>query len=197
MVKEEVIRPEGWYCPRVLSKWQTSTQNEVESILVAGGDYYEMSKYYRFSVVSLALKTDGRFPPEPAQPKPQVIANQDPAVSYTGDWHFDSSRSKAASGGEYFSKTMGDTITINFSGTQLKWYASKENNLGIAGVSIDNGLFVEIDQYTYCQVAQYQRLVFESWPLKAGQHTIRIRVTGKKNPSSTGFGIFHDRLEVV
>lgn len=197
LIKEDMIRPEGWYCPRVLSKWQTSSQNAVEVILVTGGDYYEMGKYYRFTVASLSLKTDGLFPPEPVHPAPQIITNQDAAVRYSGDWLFDSTRAGAYNGGEYFSQTLGDALTIVFTGTHLQWHTSKENNLGIAAVSIDNQEENEIDLYTYCHVPQYQRLVFDSGPLASGQHTLKIRLTGKKNEKSNGVGIFHDRIEVV
>lgn len=197
MVKEDVIRPEGWYCPRVLAKWQTSGGNEVETILVTGGDYYEFAKYYRFTVTALSLKTDGKFSPQPEPPASWVITNKDLAVQYDGNWQFDPSRAKAACGGEYFSQNPGDTLTVKFSGTRLGWHTSKENNLGIAAVSIDDGEETEIDLWTYCTVPQYQRLVFDSGSLQPGQHTFKVRLTGKKNEKSTGLGIFHDRVEVA
>jgi hypothetical protein len=197
MVNEDVIRPEGWYCPRVLAKWQTPGDGALETVLVTGGDYYEMSKYYCFTVAELSIKTDGRFSPRPQQPRPLVIGNSDPSVRYRGTWTFDSTRIKAACGGEYISQTPGDTLTISFSGTRLQWHTSKENNLGIAAVSVDDGPETEVELWTYCHVPQYQRYVYDSGPLAPGEHTFKVRVTGQKNEKSTGAGITHDRVEVT
>ena len=113
------------------------------------------------------------------------------------DWQLDPSRTQAACGTEYFSQTAGDSLTIPFTGSRLQWHTSKENNLGIAAVSIDDGEETEIDLYTYCYVPQYQRFVYDSGPLQPGQHTFKVRLTGKKNEKSTNVGIFHDRVEVL
>ncbi len=196
-IKEDDTRPEGWYCPRVLNKWQSATDGGLNTILVASGDYYEPSKYYRFIVAELALKTDGKFPPEPAQPQPQVILNTDPAVQYSGNWQRAESRTYATFGEEFFSQTPGDELVIPFTGTRVQWHTSKENCLGIAAVSVDDGPETEIDVWTYCHVPQYQRFVYDSGPLDTGRHTFKVRVTGRKNPHSSGIGIYHDRVEVT
>jgi hypothetical protein len=195
--KEDDTRPQGWYCPRVLPKWQTAQGNQLNTILVASGDYYEQSKYYRFIVAELAIKAGDQFPPEPAKLQPQVIENSDPTVQYSGAWQRDDSRRNARYGVEYFSQTPGDHLTIPFHGTSIQWHTSKENCLGIAAVSIDGGPETEIDLWTYCHVPQYQRYVYDSGPLQPGQHTFKVRVTGKKNEHSTGSGIFHDRVELA
>jgi hypothetical protein len=197
MIRESVSRPEGWYCPRVLAKWQALQEETLETILVTGGDYYEMSKYYRFTVAALSIKTDGTFPPEPEMPRPVVINNSDRSMRYTGSWNFDAERSKAACGGEYVSATPGDTLTVPFTGSRLQWHTSKENNLGIAAVSMDDGPETEVELWTYCHVPQYRRFVYDSGPLALGEHTFKVRVTGKKNEKSTGVGITHDWLEVT
>jgi hypothetical protein len=196
-IKEDDTRPQGWYCPRVLARWQTPQGNELNTILVASGDYYEPGKYYRFIVSELALKTGGLFPPQPAPPQMQVIQCGDPVVRYSGSWQRDDSRAKATDGIEYTSEVAGDSLVIPFRGTQIQWHTSKENSLGIAAVSVDGGPETEIDLWTYCHVPQYQRFVYDSGPLPPGQHLFQVRVTGKKNEKSTGRRIFHDRVEVV
>jgi len=202
MVKEDVIRPEGWYCPRVLAKFQSPGETnapdgkKVNAILVTSGDYYEMNKYYRFITTELSIKAGGLFPTEPVLPAPQVILNTTPSVEYAGDWQFHNAPTDAASGGEFFSQISGDSITIPFTGSRLQWHTSKENNRGIATVFIDGGAESEVDLWTYCTVTQYQRMVFDSGPLQPGQHTFKIRVTGRKNEKSAGVGITHDRVDV-
>jgi hypothetical protein len=212
MIKEEDTVPQGWYCPRVLAKWQTVQADQLNTILVASGDYYEMGQYYRFIVAELAIKVGGSFPSEPPDPQPQVIASTDPTVQYSGAWRKvtdrDSSYSKtvtqtptfsqrgATKGEEYYAEAKGAALTIHFNGTRLVWYASKENNLGIAAVSIDGGPESEVDLWTYCHVPQYQRLMFDSGPLAPGEHDFKVRVTGKKKGKSTSSGIFHDRVDI-
>jgi hypothetical protein len=61
-VYEYTSRPDGWYCPRVLSKWQVEGENEVRGMIVTGGDYYEMSKFYFFTVVEVSVKGRRRLP---------------------------------------------------------------------------------------------------------------------------------------
>lgn len=212
MIKEENTAPQGWYCPRVLAKWQAGRDGQLDTILVASGDYYEPSRYYRFIVAELAVKAEGRFPPEPPKPQPRLITSANPAVQYSGAWrkvmdreasysktvtHTPTYTQRSATGSmEYFSAEEGAALTVPFKGTRLVWYASKENNLGIAAVSIDGGPEIEVDMWTYSHVPQYERMMFDSGLLEPNLHTLRIRVTGDKNKNSTGVGIFHDRIEV-
>jgi hypothetical protein len=212
MIKEESTAPQGWYCPRVLSKWQSGSGDRLDAILVAGGDYYEPGRYYRFIVAELALTAAGKFPVEPPASQPQVITSTDLTVKYSGAWRKVTdrdpsysktvtqiptfSRRSATQSTEYFSEAEGADLTVPFNGTRLVWYASKEKNLGIAAVSIDGGAEQEVDLWTYCHVPQYERMMFDSGPLTPGAHTFRVRVTGNKNDKSTGTGIFHDRIEI-
>jgi hypothetical protein len=212
MIKEESTAPQGWYCPRVLSKWQSGQGNQLDAILVASGDYYEPGRYYRFIVAELALTTSGKFPPEPPAPQPRVITSTDPTVQYRGAWRKVTdrdpsysktvtqiptfSRRSATHSTEYFSESEGAALTVPFDGERLVWYASKEKNLGIAAVSIDGGPETEVDLWTYCHVPQYERMMFDSGPLAPGAHTFRVQVTGKKNDKSTGSGITHDLVEI-
>lgn len=201
-VKEEISRPEGWYCPRVLAKWQQRTGDEVEAVLVTGGDYYEMAKYYRFTVVPLRLKTDGQYLTPPPQPAPLVV--NDSAVGeganqfrYAGTWEHSRTREKALGGGEHYSAQTGASFALTFEGSRLRWYASKESNAGIAAVSIDGGEEVLVDLYTYCVVPQYGRLLYDSGPLERGAHAFRVRVTGRKNGKSSGVSVHNDRVEII
>ena len=201
-IKEEVSNPEGWYCPRILSKWQQRRGNEVSAILVTGGDYYEMEKYYRFTIVPLKLKMNGKYPEPTLHLKPAVMDDCDIGVGlikfqYKGFWKYNPTREKALGGGEHYSDQVGDSFTISFQGTRLKWYTSKENNMGVAAVSIDGGEERFIDLYSYCHVPQYGRLVYDSGLLEPGTHTYMVRVTGQKNAQSKGFYISNDRVEII
>jgi hypothetical protein len=184
----------------MLSKWQQKSGNEVEAILVAGGDYYEMDHYYRFTVVPLKIKIDGLYP-ELAPQQKRVVDDCDVGdglgrFQYHGSWKYNPTREKALGGGEHYSDQAGDAFTISFQGTGLKWYTSKENNMGMAAISIDGGEESLIDLYTYCHVPQYGRLVYASDLLEPGTHTFKVRVTGQKNDKSTNYFVNNDRIEI-
>jgi hypothetical protein len=201
-VKEEISNPEGWYCPRILSKWQQKSGNEVDAILVAGGDYYEMDQYYRFTVVPLKIKIAGLYPEPTSQTKILVVDDCDIGdglgrFQYQGSWRYSPTREKALDGGEHYSVQAGDSFTISFQGTRLKWYSSKENNMGIAAISIDGGEERFIDLYTYCHVPQYGRLVYVSDLLKSGTHTFKVRVSGQKNDKSRDYFVNNDWVEIT
>lgn len=201
-VREEVSNPEGWYCPRVLAKWQKHAGNEVEAVLVTGGDYYEMEKYYRFTLVPMKLKTDGKFPEPPPAPPSYVVSHSDMGeglayMQYTGIWEVCADRVKALNGAEHFADTADACFTLDFEGSRIKWYTSKENNAGIAAVSVDDGPETLVDLYTYCTVPQYSRFVYDSGILTPGRHTFRVRVTGTKNEYSKGCRVYHDRVEIM
>jgi hypothetical protein len=200
-VCEYTSRPHGWYCPRVLSKWQVEGENEVRGMIVTGGDYYEMSKYYFFTVVEVRLKAGGVYPPEPKKPDPVVIVSADVGnglhqFHYTGAWETQTDRHHARFSREYASGETGDTFTFSFEGSRICWYASKEDTMGIAAVSIDGSAEILVDQWTYCTVPQYRRLLFDSGVLPAGKHTMKVRVTGEKNSQSKGSFIYNDYVEV-
>jgi hypothetical protein len=200
-VYEYTSRPHGWYCPRILSKWQVEGENEVRGMIVTGGDYYEMGKYYFFTIVEVGLKAGGVYPPEREKPGPVVIVSADVGdgpqqFHYTGAWETQTDRHHARFSREYASDQTEDTFTFCFEGSRICWYASKEDTMGIAAVSIDDSAEVLVDQWTYCAVPQYRRLLFDSGVLPAGKHILKVRVTGEKNSQSKGSFIYNDYVEV-
>ncbi len=202
-VREERSHPEGWYCPRILAKWQKASGRITEAVLVAGGDYYEPDRHYRFTVVPVRLKAGGRFPPPPPEPGFVAVGSWETtgrlnSFSYEGDWARDNTRAGAHGGIERRSDKAGDSFTVRFKGRRLKWYASKENNLGIAAVSVDGGKDAYVDLFTYCAHPQYGRLLHDTGDLRRGVHTFKVTVTGRKNEvfPSAGAAITNDHVEI-
>jgi hypothetical protein len=93
-----------------------------------------------------------------------------------------------------FSNVTNNTVTLAFVGNKIEWYNEKLSTHGVAAVSIDNGPEVIIDLYSATPARQL--LVFASQTLIQGSHTFKIRVTGTKNPASTGTYVVHDFLKV-
>ncbi len=201
-VREVVSSPEGWYCPRVLAKWQRGSGDRVEAVLVAGGDYYEMDKFYRFTILPFTVRAGGEFPPHLPGPATQVVNDDHTGsglfrIEYSGTWKQNASRGKAYAGSEHFAEAENDTFIVRFEGRRLRWFTSKENRFGIAGASLDDRAETLVDLYTYCVEPQYGRLVYDSGDLAPGEHRFRVRVTGQKNERSRGTVIANDRIEIT
>src|SRR5690606_25637224 len=124
-----------------------------------------------------------------------VIFNfNDNLFDYTGTWNSSSSSSKFR-GDDHYSSTAGSTYSYKFIGTKATLYATKDKHHGIAAVSIDGGSEKMVDLYSSSR--SHQAVIFTSPELPSSSHTIRVRVTGNKSPSSSGTVVTADRLDVV
>jgi len=88
-----------------------------------------------------------------------------------------------------------DSVTMAFTGTQIKYYAVKAPDVGIAAVSIDGGAETNVDLYMTPKTGNV--LVWTSPTLTSGSHTFKVRNTGTKNGSSSGTTITLDRVDIL
>ncbi len=196
---ETVNKPDGWYCPRVLSRWQAGDSKETQAVMVTGGDYWQ-SSYYRFTVVPISLKRGGRYPR--TVPEPPRVYNDDETgpglhqFSYEGQWEYEPARFRAYRRDEHHSANADDSFIFAFAGSRIRWYGSKGSQCGIAAVSVDNGDEIAVDCHSHSPSTQFDRLLFDSGMLPDGEHTMRVRVTGRRNEWSKGHRIYSDRVEV-
>lgn len=112
---------------------------------------------------------------------------------YVGSWSY-GSQSGAYQNDNHWEGDTNGYYQVRFNGTQIKVYAAKASNHGIAAVSIDGGSETNVDYYASSR--QEQALVYTSPTLTAGQHTLKMRVTGTKNASSSGVAIPADRVDI-
>jgi hypothetical protein len=117
---------------------------------------------------------------------------------YTGAWTHAANNPWNAN---HFNKTISYTFAVNatvvvsFTGKKVELYSEKRVNHGIAAVSIDNGPEVMIDQYANDQTNNTQKLFEQS--LTPGNHTIKLRMTGTKNPAASEANIMFDYIRVT
>lgn len=114
---------------------------------------------------------------------PILVAYGDPGVSYTrpGEhWRTGISNVKHAK------------ATLRFDGIKIRIIANTGPANGIAQVQIDDGPWVDVDQYS---VSDQQAVEVFSQDLEVGRHVIRVQVSGRKNPSSTGTTVNIVRFE--
>jgi lysophospholipase L1-like esterase len=115
-------------------------------------------------------------------------------IKYTGAW-----RTVAPAGGSkhisHLSSQTNDTYEITFRGNFVRLFANKDSDNGIAGISINGGSESSTDLYSGS--AKNDVLVYRSGDLGAGFHTIKVRVTGRKNAGSSGTNIDLGKLEIA
>jgi len=90
--------------------------------------------------------------------------------------------------------STGDYATLQFSGSGIRYYATGDGNRGIAAVSIDGGPETLVDLYG---PQQGNVLAYTSPPLVNGTHTLKVRVTGAKNPLSSSTYVTIDRVDLI
>jgi beta-galactosidase GanA len=124
--------------------------------------------------------------------------DRDPALQYAGAWsHVGAEQSYTA--GDYlrtesFSNTTGDSVTVPFTGTSVRWVSSKDGNHGTADVYLDGEQVATVDGYGPSKVNQ--QVFYAADGLADGPHTLRIAVTGTSNPAASGTFVVVDAVDV-
>lgn len=118
----------------------------------------------------------------------------DNRYEYVGSWSY-GPQSGAYQNDNHWSKTANAYYQVRFNGTQIAVYGAKDPGHGIAAVSIDGGEEVLVDCYS--STRQEQALLYTSSILVQGSHTIRVRVTGTKNSSSSNTWIPADKVVIT
>ncbi len=112
---------------------------------------------------------------------------------YQGRWGH-ATANVEADGTNSHSSMPGDTATMRFVGSRIKFFGVAAPNHGLAAVSVDGGPEAVIDQYAEERI--HGILNWESPVLPRGEHTFRLRILGESNPQSRYVWINVDRVEI-
>jgi hypothetical protein len=114
-------------------------------------------------------------------------------IEHSGGWIFDRQFSQAAHGTLTYSDTPGDFLRFQFSGTAVTYIYTQTFNRGIAQVSIDGVEHARVNLYAPRTLWQKSS---EIRGLTPGVHTFELRVTGGKDPRSSGRFVDFDAFVV-
>ncbi|WP_086849558.1 beta-galactosidase [Amycolatopsis kentuckyensis] len=120
-------------------------------------------------------------------------------VAYTGTWSHVGPEVNYT-GGDYqhtesFSNVTGDSVSIPFTGTGIRWVTSKDPSHGVADVYLDDTKVTSVDLYAAGK--QNQITGYEVRDLPAGPHTLKIAVTGQKNANATAPYVVVDAVDLL
>ena len=121
-------------------------------------------------------------------------------LQYTGTWTH-AGVEAGFTAGEYrhtesFSQTTGDSVTVPFTGTSVRWIGSRAANHGLADVYVDGVKIETVDSYNASEVKD--QVLFSKAGLSSGPHTLKIVVTGTKgNPASLSTYVSVDAVDVT
>ncbi|MFB7378120.1 beta-galactosidase [Kitasatospora purpeofusca] len=95
---------------------------------------------------------------------------------------------------ESWTDRAGADVTVRFRGTAVRWIASTASNHGLADVYLDGSKVATVDGYSAGTVSQ--QVLWATGGLAAGEHTLRIVATGRKNASAKGAFVSVDAVDV-
>jgi len=105
------------------------------------------------------------------------------AVSYGGTWKT-ASLSGASGGRVRYAGGAGRTATLSFNGTSVAFVSTRSTSRGVAEIRLDGSLVASVDLYSL--VTNKAAVVWAPpGALSAGAHTLQVRVTGTRSPSSS------------
>ena len=113
--------------------------------------------------------------------------------TYTGGWQVGIKIGRFHDD-DHYSSAIDDEAEFLFTGTKIALFGAKAPHHGIAGVSIDGGIEVEVDLYSATWLDDAWLWVSDDLP--SGEHILKVRVTGEQNPASTGTTVSIDRVLV-
>ncbi|WP_411168914.1 glycoside hydrolase [Clostridium sp. MB05] len=122
-----------------------------------------------------------------------IVGNQQEKFNYVGNWNYKAGIS-AFSNDCHWTETADSYFESKFTGTQVSLYGEKNTYHGIAAISIDGGPEVKVN--CYAPTRADNTLLYTSPLLESGEHTIKVRATGEKDPNSTSIVLTADRLDV-
>jgi hypothetical protein len=126
----------------------------------------------------------------------------DPTITYTGSWTpgdtgraWSGTSANTGAGTVARAATAGSRAEFAFTGTSVSWLGFRAPWAGMADVSVDGGAVTRIDLYSPTEFVQ--TVVFTATGLTAGGHTLRIDVTGQKNPAATAAWVAVDAFDAL
>jgi hypothetical protein len=130
---------------------------------------------------------------KPAPAPPGRYDDFDTRIRFLANWSHDPQFEPAANHSLTYSDLPDASFQFRFKGSTVSWVYTKALNRGIAAVSIDGVPRGDVDLYSEATVWQART---DFTMADGGEHTLEVRISGRKNPSSSGTFVDLDELIV-
>lgn len=198
-VQPPVVRADG---AAVTALSRQATERLADGSISSNG-----SRYIGFRHADSNVTTDTTFTTsltldkgEPVTAKEFTTDDADTtAIAYAGAWTHATGQPWTANdykGTESFSDTVGDAVSYTFQGPAIQVVMPQSENHGYGDVFIDGVKVGQTNSYRSSQNQTKQWVAFERTDLSAGEHTIKIVVTGQKEAASSGTFVSVDAFNV-
>jgi methyl-accepting chemotaxis protein len=114
-------------------------------------------------------------------------------LDYNGDWIHGDDES-APGEADSCSISAGDSVRLRFVGSRIRVFANCDANHGMLLVSLDGADRTVVDQYAVTR--REHAMMWDSGPLKPGEHVWEAEVAEEKNAQSRFYWTTIDRVEV-
>ena len=135
----------------------------------------------------------------PATPPTAVagarVEETNAAVTLSGAWVPSSADWGWSGGAAVESTTAGATVTVNFTGTSIRWLGSRGRTMGIATVSVDGGAPKTVNLFARPADEAHSDIIVMN-DLADGPHTLTITVTGQADSQSQGNRVVVDAFDI-
>lgn len=122
---------------------------------------------------------------EVSEEEPGVIQETDENIVYSPSCWFDLANAAFRGGNAKVSRKTNCTATLTFTGSKIEYYAAKARKAGKVDVLVDGTYQQTLD--LYASSPEFQKRMYSRTFTSSGEHTITIKITGKKNALATDF----------
>ncbi|THF72901.1 cadherin-like beta sandwich domain-containing protein [Cohnella fermenti] len=123
-----------------------------------------------------------------------LIDSCDSSIVYQGAWSYSGTTVSNYGEDQYYSNSTNNYAELQFTGTQVYWFAPQSSNKGKAEIYIDGTLDQVVDLYSSAETSK--QTVYSRTDLSPGTHTIRVAVAATKNAASTDYYVSIDAFAV-
>jgi hypothetical protein len=201
------------YCPEAMFGFMNLLNIEGTDVAATCNDAFRFYSYFgpndfqrldiklaRGRTVATDLQLRYLCEPHPESSDPvlgrvtRIVGSASSEMKYSGSWT-DRANPESYEGKAKESSTLNSSIEFSFEGTAIYWRAIHSPQSGRADIYVDGALRKTVDCYSPRSTSFEQFLYINTGLSPNVRHTIKVVVTGKKNPKSVGATIGHVAFE--
>jgi hypothetical protein len=201
------------YCPEAMFGFMNLLNSDGTDVAATCNDAFRFYSYFgpndfqRLDIklahgqtIATDLQSRYLFEPHPESSDPmlgrvaRIVGSGSSEMKYSGSWT-DRPNPDSYEGKVKDSSTLNSSVEFSFEGTAIYWRAVHSPQSGRVDVYVDDALRKTVDCYSPRSTSSEQFLYINTGLSPNARHTIKVVVTGKKNPKSAATAVSHIAFE--